>query len=86
LNKGLFADNFKSEEYKKTGHPSKKDFMEFARRIGISENRIEKLLNPFLEKQPFVETLVNRSFLSDATKRGYLLMYNTRRNYLVLAR
>ena len=82
LDKGLFADNYKSEEYKKSGHPSKADFIEFARRIGVIETRIEKLLNPFLEKQPSVETLVNHSFLSEADKRGYLLMYSTRRNFL----
>ena len=82
LDKGLFADNFKSEEYKKSGHPSKNDFIEFAQRIGVVETRIGKLLNPFLERQPFVETLTGRSFLRDADKRGYLLMYNTRRNYL----
>lgn len=83
LDKGLFADSYKSDEYKKSGHPSKNDFKEFARRIGIVEGRVEKILNPFLEKQPFVEELVNRSFLSDANKRGYFLMYNTRRNFLI---
>jgi serine/threonine-protein kinase HipA len=83
LNKGLFADDFKSEEYKKTGHPSKNDFIEFARRIGVGETRIEKLLNPFLVKQPFAVTLVNHSFLSDANKRSYLLMYGTRLNHLI---
>jgi serine/threonine-protein kinase HipA len=36
LGKGLFADNFKSEEYKKSGHPSKKDLTEFAKRIGVT--------------------------------------------------
>jgi serine/threonine-protein kinase HipA len=82
LNKGLFADGFKSKDYKKTGHPSKNDFVEFAKRIGVKESRVEKLINPFLEKQIFVETLVSRSFLSNANKRGYLLMYNTKRNYL----
>lgn len=82
LHKGLFADNFKSEEYKKTGHPSKSDFAEFAKRIGIAAGRIEKLLIPFLKKQNLVETFVNRSFLSTASKRGYLLMYQTKRNYL----
>jgi len=82
LDRGLFADNFKSDSYKINGHPSKTDFTEFARRIGVTEGRIEKLLFPFLEKQPFMETLVSRSFLSDANKRGYLLMYNTKRNYL----
>ncbi|MFM9950981.1 MAG: type II toxin-antitoxin system HipA family toxin [Saprospiraceae bacterium] len=83
LEKGLFADGFKSEQFKKSGHPSKNDFTEFARRIGVSETRIEKLLSPFLEKQSFMETLVSRSFLNDANKRGYLLMYNTKRNYLL---
>jgi len=82
LDKGLFGDDFKSEEYKKSGHPAKADFLEFANRIGVFESRIEKLLNPFLEKQSLTETLVNRSFLSEANKRAYLLMYSTRRNFL----
>jgi serine/threonine-protein kinase HipA len=82
LNKGLFADDFKSEEYKKSSHPSKHDFIEFAKRIGVFETRIEKLLNPFLEKNPLVEILINHSFLNDANKHGYLMMYKTRRNIL----
>lgn len=83
LDKGLFADGYKSKQYKKSGHPSKSDFTEFAKRIGVAESRVEKLLNPFLEKKLFMETLVSRSFLSDANKREYLLMYNTKRNYLI---
>jgi serine/threonine-protein kinase HipA len=83
LNKGLFSDDYKSEQYKKSGHPSKSDFTEFARRIGVVESRLEKLLDPFLEKQPFMETLVSRSFLTEANKKGYLLMYNTKRNHLI---
>lgn len=83
LERGLFADNFRSEQYKKSSHPSKKDFIEFARRTGVSAGRVEKLLNPFMAKQPFMETLVNRSFLSEPNKRGYLLMYNTKRKYLL---
>lgn len=83
LDKGLFADSYKSRQYKKNGHPSKTDFMEFGKRIGVSESRVEKLLGPFLEKQPLMETLVDRSFLSDANKRRYLLMYNRKRNYLI---
>ena len=83
LAKGLFADGFKSEQYKKNGHASKSDFIEFGKKIGVTESRVEKLLTPFLEKQPFMETLVSRSFLSDVNKRGYLLMYNTKRNYLI---
>lgn len=83
LDKGLFADNYRSQQYKKSGHPSKEDFTEFALRIGVNENRIQKLLNPFLEKQSFVETLISRSFLTEANKRGYLLMYKTKRNHLI---
>ncbi len=83
LDKGLFADSFKSEEYKKNNHPSKNDFIEFGKRIGISENRVEKLLDPFLQKQSFIEELVKRSFLKEENKRGYLLTYSTKRNYLI---
>ncbi|MBS1589360.1 MAG: HipA domain-containing protein [Bacteroidetes bacterium] len=83
LDKGLFADDFKSEQYKKSGHPNKSDFVEFAKRIGVTESRVEKLLNPFLEKQPFMETLVSRSFLTDANKRDYMLMYKTKWNFLI---
>ena len=83
FNFGLFADAYKSKQYKKSGHPSKSDFTEFALRIGVAESRVEKLLNPFLEKQLFVETLISRSFLTEANKKGYLLMYNTKRNHLI---
>lgn len=82
LDKGLFVDDFKSEQHKKSGHPSKIDFTEFAKRIGVTESRVERLMKPFLKKQPLIETLVSRSFLSNASKRGYLQMYNTKRNYL----
>jgi len=82
LDKGLFKDDFKSDQYKKSGHPSSADFKEFAIRIGILESRIEKLLSPFIENQTFVKTLINRSFLSEPNKRGYFLMYNTKRNLL----
>jgi serine/threonine-protein kinase HipA len=82
LDKGLFADNFQSAAYKKEGHPSRADFIEFGRRIGITESRIGKLIEPFLDKQTKVETLIERSFLSDQNKKGYLVRYNTRRNQL----
>ena len=82
LDRGLFADDFKSEEYKKNSHPSKNDFKEFAKRIGVGEGRVDKLIDPFLQKQPFMEVLTSRSFLKEENKRGYLLMYNTKRNFL----
>ncbi len=83
LDHGLFADNFKSEEYKKNNHPCKADFTEFAKRIGVSANRVEKIMLPYSEKHQLIETLIGRSFLSEANKRGYLMMYQKKRNYLI---
>jgi serine/threonine-protein kinase HipA len=82
LDGGLFKDNFTSEVKKKYGYAALKDFHEFAGRIGISETRRDKLLAPFLSDQPFVKTLIQRSFLNDQTKTTYLLHYQTRRNQL----
>lgn len=82
LNQGLFDDNYKSKDYIKNNHPSKIDFFEFGKRIGIKETRIDKLIEPFLMKQELIESLVHRSFLSKGTKNGYLIRYNTKRNYL----
>jgi serine/threonine-protein kinase HipA len=83
FSKGLFADNFKSAAYQKNNHPNKTDFVEFGNRIGVSEKRIEKLLLPFLKRNQLQEELVNRSFLDDANKRGYQMMFNAKRNYLI---
>jgi serine/threonine-protein kinase HipA len=82
LDKGLFEDDYKSDDFKKSLHPSKVDFIEFGKRIGVMESRIEKLLAPFLEKQSRIEELTNRSFLNPSSKRAYILLYNTKMNYL----
>ena len=82
FSKGLFSDKFKSTTFKKNGHAGKEDFLELAKRIGMNEKRTEKILQLFLEKHALMETLVSHSFLNDADKRGYLLEYNRRRNFL----
>ncbi len=78
----LFANDFKSATYKKNYHPAKEDFIEFGIRIGIHENRIKKLLEPFLKKQQMIDVLIKHSFLNNSAKKVYQLHYNTRRNYL----
>lgn len=83
LGKGLFVDNFKSATYKKKGHACNDDLVEFGIRLGISETRIEKLMQPYLQKQAFVEKMIKRSFLNDTCKRAYLQHYNTKRNFLI---
>ena len=82
LSRKLFVDNFQSPAWKKNGHPSAEDLIELGKRIGIPEKRSTLLLKPFLEQQPLVETLTQRSFLNETTKRAYLIHYNTRRNLL----
>ena len=82
LSKKLFADAFQSAAWKKSGHASAADFLEFGKRIGVIESRCTKLLAPFLERQTIVESLINRSFLDATSKKAYLLHYNTKRNYL----
>jgi serine/threonine-protein kinase HipA len=71
--------------FKKTHHRGQEDFLELARRIGIESNRAQKLIAPFMLKQEKVEVLIKRSFLNEATKRAYLLDYNSRRNSLTQA-
>ena len=83
LDKGLFEDDFASEFLKKTGHRGRQDFIEFAKRIGVKDDRLEKLLEPFLSKQDKVEMLVRHSFLSPPNKRGYLMEYGSRRKRLI---
>lgn len=83
LSKKLFTDDYQSPAWKKSGHASATDFLEFGKRIGVVESRCTKLLAPFLERQDDVESVINRSFLDAGLKKAYLLHYNTKRNYLV---
>jgi len=83
LKKGLFADDFQSAKYRSRLHPAQEDFVELAKRIGVQEKRIEKLLAPFLMRQDRVESFVSRSFLNETSKKTYLANYRQRRNYLV---
>ena len=82
LDEGLFKEDFKSESARIRGHAGIGDFNEFADRLGIKDSRRSRILEPFLVKQPYVETLIERSFLSEPAKRAYLLEYQTRRNRL----
>ena len=82
LDRGLFKDDFKSAEMQKNGRSGLDDFFEFAKRLKISKNRRDKILVPFLQRQPDVELLIDRSYLDDKTKKTYLLHYQTKRNQL----
>lgn len=82
LKKGLFADGFMSDTFKKQGHASHKDFFEFAKRIGINESRINILINPFREQKSLVKDITKRSFLTEESKKSYIQLYHEKLNYL----
>ncbi|MDT8401875.1 MAG: HipA domain-containing protein [Bacteroidales bacterium] len=63
-------------------HPCKDDFIVFGKKIGLNENRVNKLLEPFLIKQKNVEVLVENSFLDNDTKSQYLTHYYDRLSML----
>ena len=82
LNGGLFADNYQSAYRRNHGHVAGSDFREFAKRIGIQEKRVDKLLLPFAQKQGQVEQLIENSYLLATRKKTYLLNYNRKRKLL----
>lgn len=57
-------------------------FMNWPKDSEYREKRRDKILLPYLEKQPMVKEFVRRSFLDYKTKRAYLLHYQTKRNQL----
>lgn len=82
LQGGLFADGFRSGKYRQDGHACWEDFYRFGEVLEILPKRRDKLLTPFVEKQPLVEELIARSFLDQSSKKTYLRSYRTRRNFL----
>ena len=75
LKKGLLKDG-------SVRNPGKTDFINFGKIIGIKENRISKLYSAILDHKDEVKLMVDKSFLSEKAKKGYLIHYNTRFNIL----
>ncbi len=82
LSGGLLPTENRTYSYNKTGTPEHQDFVTFGKQIGIPVSRIEKLLLPFCERNALVDEMIQNSFLSETSQRGYLLGYNKRRNQL----
>ncbi len=78
LGKGLFADGWKSDAYQHYGHAANADFIEFGKKLGINDSRVEKIMNIFSVEQAGVESLVGRSFLEPKSKELYLGYYRER--------
>ncbi|MFN8396542.1 MAG: HipA domain-containing protein [Bacteroidia bacterium] len=82
LHKGLFADTILSKHAVPAPPATGKDFVEFGRRIGILERRMDALLKPFQTLQNKVELMTERSFLTESSKNTYIKHYRTKRNRL----
>lgn len=68
----LFADNFESEGYKAGSKYTTEDFIEFGKRLKITETKISQIISNFIRNQNKVPAFVEKSFLSPALKKEYL--------------
>ena len=78
LKNGLFSDQFTTESYLSNAFYAHDDFMEFGKRIGIKEKRINKLYDPFIRIENPVYDLISKSFLDDGTKDEYRELYTNK--------
>lgn len=82
LSGGLMEDSLRSSDYQRTGFPNRKDFEQFGAVLGIQDKRVARMLDQYEVPDEEIESLVDRSFLNEKSKRGYMLMYRMRRNKL----
>lgn len=79
LNKGLFREGMSLSDVRSV---RRNDFEELGRRIGIPERLVKRELDFFAAEHPFVHNLIEQSFLSEALKQSYWLLYKYRRSTL----
>ena len=79
LDKGLFREGMDLNDTHTAG---RKEFMEFGKRIGIPENLVKKEIDRFAQDNTLTDSLINRSFLSDALKTQYRLSMKYRQKML----
>jgi serine/threonine-protein kinase HipA len=67
----LFDGDTQTAYYQTYGHHGHADFMEFARRIGLIEARVARIIGQMVEQADKVTAMVNKSLLSDEVKEQY---------------
>jgi len=67
----LFKDDFETESFRANGFYAYDDFREFALRLGLRESRFRRMMRTFVEKVEAVESLIERSALSQECKALY---------------
>ena len=78
LQSGLIPEAEYSDVYTRTGHPCRADFETFGRRIGALSKKMTEILDLFVQEQPEVYALIDRSFLDERVKRMYKRSYQER--------
>ena len=78
LQSGLIPEAEYSDVYTRTGHPCRADFETFGRRIGALPKKMTEILDLFVQEQPEVYALIDRSFLDERVKRMYKRSYQER--------
>jgi len=71
LSDGLFQGDYYSESYKANGYYAYDDFLEFGLRIGMTEMRINRIIDRFRNSGAKVKALIYRSYLADDSKKLY---------------
>lgn len=75
LDKGLFKEGMNNAD---THSISYDHFVEFGRRIGLTDRVITQELKMFQEPNPEAIELIEKSFLSDDLKKQYITAYTYR--------
>ena len=75
LYNGLFKDDFQTISHKANAFYAFDDFLEFGKRIGISEARTYKIIEGFKGSHKEVKGLVEKSFLNAESKEKYLALF-----------
>jgi serine/threonine-protein kinase HipA len=67
----LFKDGFETKSFQLNAFYARDDFVEFARRLGLVEKRVLKILESFAALRPAVFALIDSSLLTLECKRLY---------------
>jgi serine/threonine-protein kinase HipA len=78
LDGGLSPNIEKSDVYNRTGHPCRLDFERFGTQIGLTDARIKRVLDKYMQVPELTTKLVGNSFLNDKMKRKYLRIVDER--------
>lgn len=75
---GLSPNIEKSDVMTRTGHPCHVDFQRFGAEIGLTNKRVDRVLNQYAILPEAVSALVARSYLTEKAKRNYLRIVSER--------